>query len=235
MNDKESYKSLCIKWSIALFAMGVVTMFCNIVGYKGHFLDSLPGMLILCIISFLGLSAKHFIPLNLPAVTYIGIFRRLSLFLCPIFKISDILASTHIKETNMKKQSKKIVIAAVALVIAIVAMICIYQYFKPASTSAGKEVALTVVSEDESEKKYSVETDAKYLRGVMDETKGLTYSGTENDLGMMVDTVNGESALYETDHAYWAFYVNGEYCNYGIDDQPVEDGDEFKIVYTDAQ
>ena len=32
--------------------------------------------------------------------------------------------------------------------------------------------------------------------------------------------------------AYWGFSVNGQYCNYGIDEQPVEDGDAFVIAYT---
>ena len=31
---------------------------------------------------------------------------------------------------------------------------------------------------------------------------------------------------------YWSFYVNDEYCNYGIDSQPVHDGDKFRIEYT---
>lgn len=48
----------------------------------------------------------------------------------------------------------------------------------------------------------------------------------------MVDTVNGEKAVYEDDGAYWAFTVNGEYCNYGVSEQPVADGDKFEIIYT---
>ena len=31
------------------------------------------------------------------------------------------------------------------------------------------------------------------------------------------------------------FYVNDEYCNYGVSEQPVEDGDKFSIVYTLAE
>ena len=41
-------------------------------------MESIPGMLILCVISFLGLTAKHFIPSSLPAVTYIGIIGMLA-------------------------------------------------------------------------------------------------------------------------------------------------------------
>ena len=34
----------------------------------------------------------------------------------------------------------------------------------------------------------------------------------------------------------WAnVYLNGEYCNYGISEQPVNDGDTFSIIYTPAQ
>ena len=78
MNETESYGSLCAEWGISLAVMVFLTMACNIAGYGGHFLDSIPGMLILCAISFLGLTAKPFIPGSLPAVTYIGIIGMLA-------------------------------------------------------------------------------------------------------------------------------------------------------------
>jgi len=52
---------------------------------------------------------------------------------------------------------------------------------------------------------------------------------------MMVDTINGLRADYTADKAYWSFYINGEYCNFGIDQQPIADGDQFKIEYTAAE
>lgn len=78
MNKRESFGALCAEWGIALTAMVFLTMICNIVGYGGHFLESIPGMVILCVISFLGLTAKHFISSSLPAVTYIGIIGMLA-------------------------------------------------------------------------------------------------------------------------------------------------------------
>ena len=78
MKQKESFKTLCEEWGIALLAVVFLTMVCNIVGYGGRFLESIPGMLILCLISFLGLTAKQFIPSKLPAVTYIGIIGMLA-------------------------------------------------------------------------------------------------------------------------------------------------------------
>jgi hypothetical protein len=44
--------------------------------------------------------------------------------------------------------------------------------------------------------------------------------------------VNDVTADYNADGAYWAFYVDGEYCQYGIDQQPVNDGETYAIVYT---
>ena len=78
MSEKVSFKSLCVEWVISLTVMVILTMACNIVGYGGRFMESIPGMLILCVISFLGLTAKHFIPSSLPAVTYIGIIGMLA-------------------------------------------------------------------------------------------------------------------------------------------------------------
>ena len=71
MSEKVSFKSLCVEWVISLTVMVILTMACNIVGYGGR-------LLILCVISFLGLTAKHFIPSSLPAVTYIGIIGMLA-------------------------------------------------------------------------------------------------------------------------------------------------------------
>ena len=103
------------------------------------------------------------------------------------------------------------------------------------TTAAGsKNITIEVKDSDGNVTSYAVSTDADYLRQAMDEADGLTYSGTESDWGMMVETVNGEQAIYAEDNAYWAFYVDGEYGQYGIDSQPVEDGVTYSIVYEAA-
>ncbi|MFV0363025.1 MAG: DUF4430 domain-containing protein [Suipraeoptans sp.] len=134
-----------------------------------------------------------------------------------------------------KKTQKRLIIGFVVFVIAIAAMLVFYMSTKPEVQEGKKEVTIVVVSIDEKEKEYKVETSAEYLKQVMDEAEGLTYSGQEGNPGMIVDTINGEVASYEENSAYWAFYVNGEYCNYGIEEQSVKEGDEFKIVYTTDQ
>ena len=68
------------------------------------------------------------------------------------------------------------------------------------------------------------------IKELVFELDGLEYETTDG----MVMSVNGVRADYVLDGAYWAFYVNGGYCNYGIADQPVNDGDIFTIEYTKA-
>jgi hypothetical protein len=55
---------------------------------------------------------------------------------------------------------------------------------------------------------YNHNTDAEYLRQALEEIEGLTVEGEESDYGLYVKTVNGITADYETDGAYWAFYTN---------------------------
>lgn len=126
---------------------------------------------------------------------------------------------------KMEKNKKKIIIGLVALVAVVVAFIAIYFIFREKPVEGNKEIVIKVVDSDEKVTTYELKTDAKYLKEAMDEAEGLTYSGTEGDFGMMVDTVNGVRADYTLDGAYWSFLINDEYCNYGISEQPIEDGD----------
>lgn len=133
-----------------------------------------------------------------------------------------------------KKQNKKVILGVVAFIAVAVILGAVYYFTRPETSKGAKAVEITVVSKEGEKTEYQINTDAEYLQQAMDEAKeeGLTYSGTDGDYGLMVDTVNDEKAVFEEDGAYWGFFVNGEYCNYGIAEQPVADGDEFEIVYT---
>lgn len=136
---------------------------------------------------------------------------------------------------NAKKSNKKLIIGAIVLVVLVAVLAAVYFAFRAKPAAGSKAITIEVVNKAQEATVYEVQTDAEYLRQAMEETEGLSFSGTESEFGLMVDTVNGEKADYTVDGAYWAFYVNGEYCNYGIDSQPVLDGDAFSIAYTLAQ
>lgn len=133
---------------------------------------------------------------------------------------------------NKSKSSKKVVLGVAALVAVVAVLAILYNVFREKPVEGGKSITIEVVNQEGQSTEYPLKTDAEYLRQAMEEAEGLEFSGTESEYGMMVDTVNGETADYNVDKSYWSFYVNGEYCNYGIDTQPVADGDAFSIVYT---
>lgn len=131
-----------------------------------------------------------------------------------------------------KTWNKKIVVGLIVLCVAVAILAAVYFCFGVKSVRGSKLVTIEVINKAQESTVYEVHTDAEYLRQAMEEADGLVFSGTEGPYGIMVDTVNGETADYSVDNSYWSFYVNGEYCNYGIDTQPVMDKDLFSIVYT---
>ena len=49
-------------------------------------------------------------------------------------------------------------------------------------------------------------------------------AGEDSSYGLYVKTVNGITLDYDTDGMYWAFYINGEYAQTGVDATGVENG-----------
>ena len=136
-------------------------------------------------------------------------------------------------KTNKKSSlNVKRILAATALLLLAAALALAYFTFRAKPVSGSKNITISVVNSKAETTEYRLKTDAQFLRQAMDEAEGLTYTGTEGAYGLMISAVNGETADYNVDASYWGFFVNGEYCNYGIDQQPVNDGDAFSIVYT---
>ena len=132
---------------------------------------------------------------------------------------------------------KKVILGSGILVVLIVAMTLIWTNFREKPVEGSKAITIEVVDSKGESEKYELKTDAEFLEQAMNELKeeGFTYEAENGRYGLSVTSVNGERAVYESDGAYWSFNVNGEYCNYGISQQPVEDGDAFEIVYTKAE
>ena len=135
--------------------------------------------------------------------------------------------------TETKKTNKKLIIGVAVLALLVALFAVIFFLFRPKTVQGVKSITIEVVDNNTDSTMYDVHTDAEYLRQAMEEAKGLEFSGTESvEYGLMVETVNGVTADWNVDQSYWGFYVNGDYCKYGIDMQPVADGDAFRIVYS---
>lgn len=141
------------------------------------------------------------------------------------------------KGENMNK-NKKIIAAVVAVIAVIVVFLGVYKVFGPKAQTGEKAYTVEVTAADGSTKTYEGRTDAEYLSGLMDELQeagDFSYEGTSSDYGLFITAINGETADYDKDGAYWAIYVNGEYGQYGADQQPVADGDSFRFAYESSQ
>ena len=130
----------------------------------------------------------------------------------------------------MKKQTKIILGAVVALLI--IALGVVFLLNRPSASKGAKSVTIEVMDNNGTETSYSTNTDAEYLSEVFDEIDDLTVEGDVTDYGLYINTVNGVTADYSVDASYWAIYVNGEYGQYGADQQVVNDGDVFRLEYT---
>ena len=136
------------------------------------------------------------------------------------------------KEMETKKPNRKIIIGAAALVIAIAAFLVIFNVFREKPVAGSKAITLEVFNQENQTTEYQVQTDAEFLRQAMEEAKGFTFDGEEGDYGFTLYTINGETHNWNVDGSYWSIYVNGEYGQYGIDSQPVKDGDVYRFEYT---
>ena len=134
---------------------------------------------------------------------------------------------------EQKRGSKgKVILGIAALIVVIAGLIGVYAVFGAKAVAGSKDITIEVVNKAAQSTMYELSTDAEFLRQAMEEAEGLTFEGEEGPYGLAISSVNGEVADFNVDGSYWSFYVNEEYCNYGVDSQPVMDGDAFKIIYT---
>lgn len=98
--------------------------------------------------------------------------------------------------------------------------------------SGEKSFTFKVVDLDGTEESFNITTEAKTVGEALLAEKLI--SGTEDDYGLMVDTVNGIKYEYNADGAYWAFHINGEYAMTGVDATEIADGATYSFVATKA-
>lgn len=84
----------------------------------------------------------------------------------------------------------------------------------------------TVVHGDGTSKDFAISTDEEILGDAL-LAEGL-ISGEDG----YIKVVDGERADYDTDGAYWAFYIGEEYAMTGVDATELTDGGVYSFVYT---
>lgn len=130
------------------------------------------------------------------------------------------------------KNNKKAIVGVIALIASAALFLGLYMGFKPQAQTGSKAITIEVIDDAGASKVYEVATDAEFLSDAFEDAEGLEVLGEESQYGLTIITVNGVTADFNTDAAYWSIMVNGEYGQYGADAQVVADGDDYQLVYT---
>lgn len=86
---------------------------------------------------------------------------------------------------------------------------------------------LTVVDKEGKETQFEIHTDKETVGEALTELELI--AGEESEYGLYVKTVNGVTLDYDKDGLYWAFYVNDEYAQEGVDSTKITEGDSYSF------
>ena len=130
--------------------------------------------------------------------------------------------------SSMSKQKKTtIIVVVIAVVLVIAALVC-WAAFRPQALEGVKGITVTVNHSDGTTYEEEIDTTAQYLAEAL-EPYDLIH-GEESEYGLFVTEIDGEIAD-GSDGKYWVYTVNGTDAEYGVDMQPVADGDAY-VFYT---
>lgn len=93
--------------------------------------------------------------------------------------------------------------------------------------TGGVQFPFTVTDQEGEETEFEIHTDKETVGEALLEVGMI--DGDEGEYGLYVKTVNGITADYDADGVYWAFYINGEYAQTGVDTTPVTEGEEYSF------
>lgn len=88
----------------------------------------------------------------------------------------------------------------------------------------------SVKDSDGKETTFEINTDKKTVGEALLEL-GI-IEGDKSEYGLYVKKVNGITADYDTDKAYWSFYIGDQMASKGVDLIEIVDGESYSFVYT---
>ncbi len=89
------------------------------------------------------------------------------------------------------------------------------------------QFTFTVVAQDGSETEFEIHTDKETVGEALQELDLI--EGEESEYGLLVKTVNGITADYDKDGVYWAFYIDDEYAQTGVDSTEITEGSHYSF------
>jgi len=127
-------------------------------------------------------------------------------------------------------KNKKLIIAIIALVAVVGILLGVYFATRPQGNDGTKNITVTVVHGDGTQKDFTYTTEEENLGAVI-LAEGLV-EGEMGEFGLYIHAVDGEAAVWENDQAYWSIYEGETPAVTGADGVKLTDGGLYKLVYT---
>ena len=127
-------------------------------------------------------------------------------------------------------KNKKMMVLGLVLVILIAVMAGISIAAKQAPEEGAKHIRIVIVHKDGTEKNLEIATDTQYLSDVLLEQE-LAAGTTSEEYGLTIESVDGETADWAADGAYWALYIGHESATTSASGIVLEDGGVYKLIY----
>ena len=127
-------------------------------------------------------------------------------------------------------KNKKMWIVIVVLAVVIAAMAGVYTMARPQAVEGGKNVTILIVHKDGTEKKLEYATDLENLAELL-LAKELATGYSSEEYGFTIESVDGVTADWSKDSAYWALYEGEEYATTSAAGIVLVDGGVYKLVY----
>ena len=125
------------------------------------------------------------------------------------------------------KQKKKALLALAVLLCAAALLAGIYLTFRPQTVEGAKTVTVEVIAGGETVQTHTIQTDAEYLRGALEQEKMV--EGEESAYGLFLLTVDGITAD-DAKQEWWCVTKEGGQVDTGVDAAPIAYGDHFELT-----
>ena len=114
-----------------------------------------------------------------------------------------------------------------ALILAVVVLVGVFFLTRPDTTAGGKNITVTVIHKDESQKVFELSTDQEYLGPAL--VEGKVVEDNQSDYGLYILTADGETAD-EANQEWWCLTKGGAEVTLGADQQPISDGECYELT-----
>ena len=106
----------------------------------------------------------------------------------------------------------------------------LYVTTRPEAQEGSKQVTVQIVHKDGTEKNLEFGTDHAYLADLLLEKELVTGYASE-EYGFTIESVDGVTADWAADGAYWALYEGEDYATTSAAGIVLVDGGIYRLVY----